>query len=489
MAHLSGFGLENFRVFKEYTWFDFAPITLLVGPNNSGKTSLIKALLLLKDNYEKNLISPAFRIVDVQEKYTSEFEKHYEEVIEANELQFRNDLHGLNGPKSCITIGNESAKMSFSLPYLTSSKFRYGFFKEHQKVHYHISFNFDKHFNKLLPSSYIDIRNCDGKSICFISNLQVYLDIELYNSVINREDQDILPKYGYSKVLDIVGHPNEALQKWFLKNNYSTNDAKRNALLVMQTLVLGELSFSRSFRGPLKALSYLHYLSTSKNEQKRVYTNEDKTSFKDLLVQYNEASKFSSQYGYEEFVARSFKRFNINEGVSSNYDEEKGIFFPNIKSMSLVNFGFGYSQIASLIYQVVASDFVRHEPMSSVRPCTLLLEEPEANLHPKFQSLLANFLADAYEIFDMNFLIETHSEYMIRKFQYLVAKGEMKPEDIAIYYFHDPDNIPKGEKQIKKISIFEDGSLSDDFGPGFFDEAANLELELLKLKRNKARQN
>ena len=56
MPHLSGFGLENFRVFKDYTWFDFAPITLFVGPNNSGKSSVIKALLLLKDNYQKKNI-------------------------------------------------------------------------------------------------------------------------------------------------------------------------------------------------------------------------------------------------------------------------------------------------------------------------------------------------------------------------------------------------------------------------------------------------
>ena len=65
----------------------------------------------------------------------------------------------------------------------------------------------------------------------------------------------------------------------------------------------------------------------------------------------------------------------------------------------------------------------------------------------------------------------------------------MKPEDVVIYYFHDPNDIPKGKKHVKKITILDDGSLSDDFGPGFFDEAANLELELLKLKRNKGRQN
>jgi len=73
---------------------------------------------------------------------------------------------------------------------------------------------------------------------------------------------------------------------------------------------------------------------------------------------------------------------------------------------------------------------------------------------------------------------------MIRKFQYLVAKGEMKPEDVVIYYLHDPNDIPEGEKQVKKIEILPDGSLSDDFGPGFFDEATNWKFELLRLKNS-----
>src|SRR5690606_27469609 len=42
-------GVENFRVFKEYTEFEIRPITLLTGPNNSGKSSFTKLLLLLKN--------------------------------------------------------------------------------------------------------------------------------------------------------------------------------------------------------------------------------------------------------------------------------------------------------------------------------------------------------------------------------------------------------------------------------------------------------
>ena len=50
MAHLPGFILDNFRVFSSQTKFDFAPINILTGANSSGKSSLIKALLLLKEN-------------------------------------------------------------------------------------------------------------------------------------------------------------------------------------------------------------------------------------------------------------------------------------------------------------------------------------------------------------------------------------------------------------------------------------------------------
>lgn len=52
MAHLDFFGLENFRVFKEKTGFEFKPITILTGANSTGKSSLNKALILCKDIFK-----------------------------------------------------------------------------------------------------------------------------------------------------------------------------------------------------------------------------------------------------------------------------------------------------------------------------------------------------------------------------------------------------------------------------------------------------
>ena len=113
-----------------------------------------------------------------------------------------------------------------------------------------------------------------------------------------------------------------------------------------------------------------------------------------------------------------------------------------------------------------------------------LIEEPENYLHPAWQSKFADFLEFLMKDDDFIFIIETHSEYLIRKLQYLTAKKEIKPEDTKIYYFHDPNNIPKGEKQIKELNIREDGMIDDDFGPGFFDESVRLTMDLLKLQNN-----
>ena len=50
MEYIKGIGLENFKVFKEKTFLDFAPITILTGTNNSGKSTAINGLKLLQNN-------------------------------------------------------------------------------------------------------------------------------------------------------------------------------------------------------------------------------------------------------------------------------------------------------------------------------------------------------------------------------------------------------------------------------------------------------
>jgi len=55
MAHLTRFGLSNFKAFKDQTDFKFKPITILTGTNSSGKSSLTKGIKLLKQCFTDDI--------------------------------------------------------------------------------------------------------------------------------------------------------------------------------------------------------------------------------------------------------------------------------------------------------------------------------------------------------------------------------------------------------------------------------------------------
>ena len=55
MRNITSIGIENFRVFDKMTTFKLAPITLLTGANNTGKSSFLKILKLLKETQDKNI--------------------------------------------------------------------------------------------------------------------------------------------------------------------------------------------------------------------------------------------------------------------------------------------------------------------------------------------------------------------------------------------------------------------------------------------------
>ena len=49
---LTSIRVENFKVFQDTSGVNIAPVTLLAGINSAGKSSLIQALLLLKQTLE-----------------------------------------------------------------------------------------------------------------------------------------------------------------------------------------------------------------------------------------------------------------------------------------------------------------------------------------------------------------------------------------------------------------------------------------------------
>ena len=155
--------------------------------------------------------------------------------------------------------------------------------------------------------------------------------------------------------------------------------------------------------------------------------------------------------------------FNIADKVSFERLADYGTIVrlhKGDKTYNLMDMGFGTSQLLPVIMKIAVSENQ-----------LLLLEEIENSLHPNYQSKLADLLVGAYQDLSIRFIIETHSEYLIRKFQVLVKRNALsRIDDIKFLY------IKNGK--VDEILIRNDGGIDGEFGTGFTDEADNLVIEL-----------
>jgi predicted ATPase len=91
---------------------------------------------------------------------------------------------------------------------------------------------------------------------------------------------------------------------------------------------------------------------------------------------------------------------------------------------NLMDVGFGVSQVLPMI---VLSHIV---PQGA----TIVAEQPELHLHPRAQGGLAELMADVARERGVQFLVETHSEHLFRRLQTLMAHEVVRPDDCALYF-------------------------------------------------------
>lgn len=259
--------------------------------------------------------------------------------------------------------------------------------------------------------------------------------------------------------------------------------------------------FIKSFEKATEVFQNVNFIEAVRANTQRYYSyNSQGTSFNSLLKEYSIAN-IKSDSEEKRFIDKWLVEFEIGNELVTSIIEGYGSKV-SVDKTNLADLGYGVSQFLPLLIkiavvakkcygQVIIEDSIDnrmpdmpHNYYSSI----LIVEEPETNLHPKLQSKLADMFVDAAKKFHIQFIIETHSVYLIRRLQYLTAKKDhvnnIKPEDTAIYYFYHPSaNIPKGKKQVNKIEILEDGSLNGAFGDGFIDEESKWYFELLRMKK------
>jgi len=146
---------------------------------------------------------------------------------------------------------------------------------------------------------------------------------------------------------------------------------------------------------------------------------------------------------------------------------------PTATEVLLPDVGFGVSQILPVLANCALL------PEGS----TLLLEQPEIHLHPFAQAALADVLIDAITNRNLQIIVESHSEHLLRRIQRRIAREILKPDDTALYFC----KLENGTSAIEELDVNTYGYITNWPKNFFGDEMGELgDMTIAAMERQKA---
>lgn len=152
---------------------------------------------------------------------------------------------------------------------------------------------------------------------------------------------------------------------------------------------------------------------------------------------------------------------------------------PDAAAVHLTDVGFGISQVLPVIVEAF------YVPPGS----TVLMEQPEIHLHPRVEAKLADLFVDAVNAREdgnprnCQFIIESHSEHLLRRLQLKIAEEEVSTDQIALYFVEQTEQ----GATLRAIEVDDYGNIKnwpkDFFGDAMADQVARVRAESERKRR------
>lgn len=423
--------LRNFKAFSDTSSIEIAPLTVLTGPNSSGKSAVIRALMALRQTVESRDQSAAFVPTG-----------NYVDLGPFQEFVFMHDI------KSSVLIDVECKIAASPTPFL-GMPITFG--QEERQIRLSIELAYLRSTDRI----YL----VESKIESDLDAVQVHKMTKRGNAIGKTYKTHVTAYEQLSvDIPDTQSAKFSSTPPFDITSPRSlTTERSRDMFLGTQVAKEIEDSVVREFSalwyvGPLRARPQRMYISTGEAPLEVGSAGELGPA---VLWSASEIRQLNLEERLSDWCARMGIALEIELVTVIGSFFEVTVVDPYTKvHISLPDVGFGTSQILPILIQgLVASPGT-----------TLLLEQPEIHLHPKVQAVLADFLIEVSRR-RVAVIVETHSEHFITRLQRRIAEETLQPDSIALYYL-TPSNEGSRFDRVHMDTYGQIKSAPD----GFFEE-------------------
>jgi predicted ATPase len=472
MANKKLLRIKNFRSLEDVE-LEIRPLTFLFGKNGSGKSSVLKAIKLLGENtlpleYNKSTKYDfkEFNLGNFREIVTkNDSSRKIEMEFSVLEKPFANWVEDQkrSSPEKRTEMISTYQKILDNKSF-SGKTFRVQFGDDPQGINLK-QFEFGYVYANEAPIIYSYSFNdlTKGKDILFDSTNE-----ELSRTDVVRDIFTWLLRY-WGDEMNLfyrdwgTGHPDDPITEI----ERIADDAKLEEDIKSLLFELYK-DFLLNFLEDIISVFSKRYFSTSRLKPYfRYFLNYSK--FEDNEY-YGLLNKLSDDHELSGSINKIVKELDLAKEIKVEKHGEVGKLILVSESNSTCNFAEANSGIQRSLPIIAFNEL--YEKIN------ILLEQPEIELHPKLQCQLIEYLSKGKN----NYIIETHSEHIIRKIQVMIANGDLKEEKVAVYYF-DKDKST-GTTSIKEMELEDNGFFKEPWPDGFFDDSYNLARELIYARKN-----
>ena len=437
----------NFRGFRATGRVSLRPITIVLGPNNSGKSSLYKPLLLMQQTAATNRARPG--------------------------LVTRGDVINAGGFEDLVPLGDSNTTIGFKLGLHTHKRRR----STKHVGHYppgELSLEFvkgeagdDVSLQRVVVSDiygrqmFTRVRDDAG-------DFSYRLHVETpegdkatdFDRAVRREIRQSKPEHflfsgasAFSEALTALEHKDD-------EEDHPLSSGIELTSRTVQYLKAADFIYDKT----KEFLTALHYLGPLREFPKRVYELSGETPAS-VGVRGENAPELlfrGEQSGLRDTVNSQLRRFGFDADLQA-HEVSGGLFELGLarrgwsKPINIADLGFGVSQLLPLVVQGLLlgkGDY-------------LVAEQPEIHLNPQLQGRLADFFVDLAAD-GRRVIAETHSEHLLLRLRRRIADGGIDSSDVGLYFVEMED----GESRVREVPIDELGHIDGaDWPKGFFEEA------------------